>query len=188
MRPLHNTPSAASLSRFGLGHVRKHTPFALTLSSLHLGHSAKSLPKKHRFFGERPFCKGLLIYTTPIGCRSLWELAITSDALSGSLREPYASGATRKGGRGQDADLSTGRAATAARPVAIKRGSLSGSSIRSRDQYLGVYCLPMAGLGTSVTASPSTDAYGETVARRMRCKVSAHLKQMCENGTSCNIL
>ena len=59
VRPLHNTPSAASLSRFGLGHVRKHTPFALTLSSLHLGHSAKSLPKKHRFFGERPFCKGL---------------------------------------------------------------------------------------------------------------------------------
>ena len=59
VRPLHNTPSAASLSRFGLGHVRKHTPFALTLSSLHLGCSAKSLPKKHRFFGERPFCKGL---------------------------------------------------------------------------------------------------------------------------------
>ena len=58
-RPLHNTPSAASLSRFGLGHVRKHTPFALTLSSLHLGHSAKSLPKKRCFFGERPFCKGL---------------------------------------------------------------------------------------------------------------------------------
>ena len=28
MRPLHNTPSAASLSRFGLGHVRKHTPIA----------------------------------------------------------------------------------------------------------------------------------------------------------------
>ncbi len=45
--------------RFGLGHVRKHTPFALTLSSLHLGYSAKSLPKKRRFFGERPFCKGL---------------------------------------------------------------------------------------------------------------------------------
>ena len=60
VRPLHNTPSAASLSRFGLGHVRKHTPFALTLSSLHLGYSAKSLPKKHRFFGERPFCKGLI--------------------------------------------------------------------------------------------------------------------------------
>lgn len=59
-RPLHNTPSAASLSRFGLGHVRKHTPFALTLSSLHLGHSAKSLPKKRCFFGERPFCKGLI--------------------------------------------------------------------------------------------------------------------------------
>ena len=58
-RPLHNTPSAASLSRFGLGHVRKHTPFALTLSSLHLGYSAKSLPKKRCFFGERPFCKGL---------------------------------------------------------------------------------------------------------------------------------
>ena len=57
-------------------------------------------------------------------------------------------------------------ATVVARPVAIKRGSLSGSSIRSRDQYLGVYCLPMAGLGTSVTASPSTDAYGETVARR----------------------
>ena len=38
---LHNTPSAASLSRFGLGHVRKHTPFALTLSSLHLGYYAK---------------------------------------------------------------------------------------------------------------------------------------------------
>ncbi len=56
---MHNTPSAASLSRFGLGHVRKHTPFALTLSSLHLGHSAKSLPKKRCFFGERPFCKGL---------------------------------------------------------------------------------------------------------------------------------
>ena len=61
MRPLHNTPSAASLSRFGLGHVRKHTPFALTLSSLHLWHSAKSLPKKRCFFGERPFCKGLEI-------------------------------------------------------------------------------------------------------------------------------
>ena len=58
-RPLHNTPSAASLSRFGLGHVREHTSFALTLSSLHLEHSAKSLPKKHSFFGERPFCKGL---------------------------------------------------------------------------------------------------------------------------------
>ena len=66
MRPLHNTPSAASLSRFGLGHVRKHTPFALTLSSLHLGHSAKSLPKKHRFFGERPFCKGLHIQDRPL--------------------------------------------------------------------------------------------------------------------------
>ena len=50
-RPLHNTPSAASLSRFGLGHVRKHTPFALTLSFLHLGHSARSLPKKRCFFG-----------------------------------------------------------------------------------------------------------------------------------------
>ena len=61
MRPLHNTPSAASLSRFGLGHVRKHTPFVLTLSSLHLGYSAKSLPKKRCFFGERPFCKGLLL-------------------------------------------------------------------------------------------------------------------------------
>ena len=84
MRPLHNTPSAASLSRFGLGHVRKHTPFALTLSSLHLGHSAKSLPKKRCFFGERPFCKGLLIYTTPIGGRSLSELSITSDTLAGS--------------------------------------------------------------------------------------------------------
>ena len=59
LRPLHNTPSAASLSRFGLGHVRKHTPFALTLSSLHLWYSAKSLPKKRCFFGERPFCKGL---------------------------------------------------------------------------------------------------------------------------------
>ena len=58
-RPLHNTPSAASLSRFGLGHVRKHTPFALTLSSLHLGHSAKSLPKKHRFFGRDHFAKVL---------------------------------------------------------------------------------------------------------------------------------
>ena len=57
---MHNTPSAASLSRFGLGHVRKHTPFALTLSSLHLWHSAKSLPKKRCFSGERPFCKGLM--------------------------------------------------------------------------------------------------------------------------------
>ena len=61
MRPLHNTPSAASLLRFGLGHVRKHTPFALTLSSLHLGYSAKSLPKKRCFFGERPLCKGLIV-------------------------------------------------------------------------------------------------------------------------------
>ena len=58
-RPFHNTSSAAALSRFGLGHVRKHTPFVLTLSSLHLWHSAKSLPKKRCFFGERPFCKGL---------------------------------------------------------------------------------------------------------------------------------
>ena len=64
-RPLHNTPSAASLSRFGLGHVRKHTPFALTLSSLHLWHSAKSLPKKRCFFGQRPFCKGLGIRISP---------------------------------------------------------------------------------------------------------------------------
>ena len=67
MRTLHNTPSAASLSRFGLGHVRKHTPFTLTLSSLHLGHSAKSLQKKRCFFGERPFSKGLLmlVYSVP---------------------------------------------------------------------------------------------------------------------------
>ena len=77
-RPLHNTPSAASLSRFGLGHVRKHTPFALTLSSLHLWYSANSLPKKRCFFGERPFCKGLSpCLTTLSGCEKCmpWESA-----------------------------------------------------------------------------------------------------------------
>ena len=61
LRPLHNTPSAASLSRFGLGHVREHTPFALTLSSLHLRYSAKSLPKKHSFFGRDHFAKVLSV-------------------------------------------------------------------------------------------------------------------------------
>ena len=63
MRPLHNTPSAASLSRFGLGHVRKHTPFALTLSSLHLGYSAKSLPKKLCFSAKDHFSKVFLCVT-----------------------------------------------------------------------------------------------------------------------------
>ena len=59
LRPLQNVPSAASLSRFGFGHVRMHTPFALTLSSLHLWYSTKPLPKKRCSFGERTFCKGL---------------------------------------------------------------------------------------------------------------------------------